>query len=234
MFVLAVREAIEQGIHPLRISKGSSGSYFCRNMEGKIVGVFKPRCEEPYGELNPKMVKFVHRNFFPCCFGRSCIIPNLGYVSEAAASYIDRRLGLGIVPVTEIVTLSSPAFHYSLKDRIQNRLLGTPLPEKTGSFQLFLDGYEDATSFFLKGTKIGAWAEESKKEFKYFFERLVILDYLIRNTDRGSDNWLIKTTTTPLNSASSASTLEDPDSLFETNRQRHIVCTHIAGIGKTY
>lgn len=26
------------------------------------------------------------------------------------------------------------------------------------------------------------------------FERLVILDYIIRNTDRGNDNWLIKYT----------------------------------------
>ena len=24
------------------------------------------------------------------------------------------------------------------------------------------------------------------------FERLVVLDYIIRNTDRGNDNWLIK------------------------------------------
>ena len=29
-------------------------------------------------------------------------------------------------------------------------------------------------------------------EFQHKFERLVILDYIIRNTDRGNDNWLIK------------------------------------------
>jgi hypothetical protein len=170
------------------------------------------------------MVKFFHRNFFPCCFGRSCIVPNLGYVSEAAASFLDRRLGLGIVPVTEIVSISSSAFHYSLIDRLQNRLFGVPLPEKTGSFQLFLDGYVDSTSLNEESIP-----EEAKKEFKHYFERLVILDYLIRNTDRGSDNWLIKCThlTSELKSASSTSTLEDPDSSFATRYH-----THVAAIGK--
>lgn len=30
------------------------------------------------------------------------------------------------------------------------------------------------------------------QKFQLQFERLVILDYIIRNTDRGNDNWLIK------------------------------------------
>jgi hypothetical protein len=47
--VHSVREAIARGIYPQRISQGSSGSYFCRNIEGDIVGVFKPKNEEPYG-----------------------------------------------------------------------------------------------------------------------------------------------------------------------------------------
>ncbi len=28
--------------------------------------------------------------------------------------------------------------------------------------------------------------------FQLLFEKLVVLDYIIRNTDRGNDNWLIK------------------------------------------
>ena len=31
-----------------------------------------------------------------------------------------------------------------------------------------------------------------ERQFQLQFERLVILDYIIRNTDRGNDNWLIK------------------------------------------
>ena len=85
--------AIEAGIYPTRIYQGSSGSYFVKNIEGKIIGVFKPKDEEPYGRLNPKWTKWMHRLCCPCCFGRSCLIPNQGYMSEAGASLVDDKLG---------------------------------------------------------------------------------------------------------------------------------------------
>lgn len=69
--VESVRVAIEQGVHPRMISQGSSGSYFARNADGKVVGVFKPKDEEPYAAGNPKWNKWIHRNLFPCCFGRA-------------------------------------------------------------------------------------------------------------------------------------------------------------------
>ncbi|EGF80759.1 hypothetical protein BATDEDRAFT_11231 [Batrachochytrium dendrobatidis JAM81] len=209
-----VQLAIHQGIYPTRISQGSSGSYFCRSSQGQIVGVFKPKNEEPYGNMNPKWTKWLHRNLFPCCFGRTCIVPNQGYVSEAAASYLDRRLGLNLVPRTEIVCLASPTFHYSFRDRWAYRIWGKPLPTKTGSFQLFLTGYKDATTFFRQGYEcmqslhemnesrssdnLGptlpphplGWTPKQQLQFQLSFERLVILDYLIRNTDRSSDNWM--------------------------------------------
>ncbi|TPX30436.1 hypothetical protein SmJEL517_g05998 [Synchytrium microbalum] len=250
-----VRLAIADGIQPLRIKQGSSGSYFCRNRQGDIVGVFKPKNEEPYGNLNPKWVKWLHKNLLPCCFGRSCLIPNLGYISEAAASYFDRRLALGVVPRTEVVALASPAFFYGPLDRRAYEKKGKSLPPKLGSFQIFLRGYKDATIFFREGydqvlktasqislpisaitdansnsvhsngsTTNGsnnvkrpmspirgydsfgslsssllrpqpnnsAWTEKTQREFQYGFERLVAIDYLIRNTDRGLDNWMVK------------------------------------------
>jgi phosphatidylinositol 4-kinase type 2 len=69
--VESVRVAIEQGVHPRMITQGSSGSYFAQNLEGKVVGVFKPKDEEPYAAGNPKWNKWIHRNLFPCCFGRA-------------------------------------------------------------------------------------------------------------------------------------------------------------------
>uniref|UniRef100_A0AC34GRI0 Phosphatidylinositol 4-kinase type 2 n=1 Tax=Panagrolaimus sp. ES5 TaxID=591445 RepID=A0AC34GRI0_9BILA len=68
--------AINHGIFPERIPQGSSGSYFVKNLRGEKIGVFKPKNEEPYGNLNPKWVKWLHKIFFPCCFGRSCLVPN--------------------------------------------------------------------------------------------------------------------------------------------------------------
>ena len=69
--IATVRLAIIQEVHPSMISQGSSGSYFARNPDGKIVGVFKPKDEEPYAAGNPKWNKWIHRNLFPCCFGRA-------------------------------------------------------------------------------------------------------------------------------------------------------------------
>ena len=53
--------AIEAGVYPTRIYQGSSGSYFVKNSEGKVIAVFKPKDEEPYGRLNPKWTKWMHR-----------------------------------------------------------------------------------------------------------------------------------------------------------------------------
>lgn len=69
--VESVRRAIHLEVHPSMISQGSSGSYFARDPDGKIVGVFKPKDEEPYAAGNPKWNKWIHRNLFPCFFGRA-------------------------------------------------------------------------------------------------------------------------------------------------------------------
>jgi hypothetical protein len=44
----------------------------------------------------------MHKLCCPCCFGRSCLIPNQGYLSEAGASVVDLKLGLNIVPTTKV------------------------------------------------------------------------------------------------------------------------------------
>lgn len=36
------------------------------------------------------------------------------------------------------------------------------------------------------------WTESLKQSFREELEKLVILDYIMRNTDRGLDNWMIK------------------------------------------
>lgn len=198
--------AIEEGVYPARISQGSSGSYFVFDSTGqRRIGVFKPKDEEPYGRLNPKWTKWMHKLCCPCCFGRSCLVPNQGYLSEASAYIVDKKLQLGVVPKTRVVKLYSKTFNYSAIDRAKARTKRNVserfpkvgkhfnrigLPPKVGSFQLFVENFEDA-SIWLRRFEEFPPETEVKKEFQDQFERLVILDYIIRNTDRGNDNWLI-------------------------------------------
>lgn len=238
--VESVQVAIEQGMHPKMITQGSSGSYFARNSEGKTVGVFKPKDEEPYAAGNPKWNKWIHRNLFPCFFGRACLIPNLSYVSEAAAYTLDCQLRTNLVPYTDIVHLSSKSFHYNWVARRNFYRKKKPFPSKPGSFQVFLQGFSDANIFLRQhpwpdqttgGLRAGEirrkkkwtdpcrtddvqseddeeesqipsedetqarkfyWTEALQQSFREELEKLVILDYIMRNTDRGLDNWMIK------------------------------------------
>jgi phosphatidylinositol 4-kinase type 2 len=158
---------------------------------------------------------------------------------------VDRRLKLNIVPCTEVVWISSPAFHYDYLDRraAQSQKGAKPLPDKVGSFQLFLNGFKDANLFMrdhpwplepsqveagskgrysswrrsspeslhshqedassvygsitgsANGTTSGLplsgysierpgfnWTPALQQQFKEQFEKMIILDYLIRNT----------------------------------------------------
>lgn len=244
--VESVKVAIELGVHPKMISQGSSGSYFARNSDGKVVGVFKPKDEEPYASRNPKWTKWLHRNLFPCFFGRACLIPNLSYVSEAAAYVLDTRLRTNLVPYTDIVYLASKSFFYDFWDRSNYYRKRKPLPAKVGSFQVFLKGFKDANIFLrdhpwpdqinsgfrpedaskrrkkpwtetcrpssavsdddadVRSEARSAatendtqeprftWTDTIKQAFREELEKLVVLDYIMRNTDRGLDNWMIK------------------------------------------
>jgi phosphatidylinositol 4-kinase type 2 len=56
---------------------------------------------------------------------------------------------------------------------------------------LFVDGYKDA-DYWLRRFEVEPLPSRMAQKFQLQFERLVVLDYIIRNTDRGNDNWLIK------------------------------------------
>ena len=54
-----------------------------------------------------------------------------------------------------------------------------------------MEGYKDA-DYHLRRFETVPLDPDTAADFQHKFERLVILDYIIRNTDRGNDNWLIK------------------------------------------
>ncbi|SCU90395.1 LANO_0D08592g1_1 [Lachancea nothofagi CBS 11611] len=199
-------EAItKHNIELQRIQAGSSGSYFAYGTAtaDTPLGVFKPKDEEPYGPLSPKWTKWAHRTFFPCFFGRSCLIPNLGYICESAASVMDELLGTNLVPHTEVVSLMSKNFYdkkrawFSTEPRYRHKI---------GSLQRFVEGYIGASEFLEEHPFPGVyrdrqvaqpedefhWNAQTLASFRFEIEKLVILDYMIRNTDRGLDNWMIK------------------------------------------
>ncbi|VDM95799.1 unnamed protein product [Thelazia callipaeda] len=184
-------KALHSHVYPVLIPSGSSGSYFVRSPEGRHIGVFKPKDEEPFAENNPKWPKFLQRFLCFCCYGRSCLIPLNGYLSEVAASLVDERLQLYIVPKTRIVKMASPTFFYPRRccsgvDEIR---------PKIGSFQVFVHGYAPAYDLVpgweFCGTSDPLTAVE-RKRFLLQFQKMCILDYVIRNTDRNMENWLIR------------------------------------------
>lgn len=275
--VESVRTAIDLGMHPKLISQGSSGSYFARNSGGKVVAVFKPKDEEPYANKNPKWTKWLHRNLLPFAFGRAMLIPNLSYVSEAAAYVLDSQLRTNLVPYTDVVSLSSKSFHYDYFERRAYYRKHKPLPGKLGSFQIFLKGYKGATDFFRehpwpdrhgnfevapKGKKkrrrwadhcrpgsepaeeVGSedesselpsseqsrtrqefWSDNLQQSFREELEKLVILDYVMRNTDRGTDNWMIRID----RQSEEAQLMIDPP-----KQNGNLDVTHTDGDGKGY
>lgn len=54
-----------------------------------------------------------------------------------------------------------------------------------------MEGYKDA-DYWIRRFESEPLADSIQKQFQFEFERLVVLDYIIRNTDRGNDNWLIR------------------------------------------
>lgn len=175
------------------------------------------------------------------------LIPNLSYVSEAAAYVLDLHLRTNLVPYTAVVNLSSKSFHYPYLARRAFYRKKKPFPAKPGSFQVFLKGFKDANVFLrenpwpdqywagFRGDSNGRrrkkktwtescrpstsgtvdleagqnddyesddetedgeerfrWTDGLKQSFREELEKLVILDYIMRNTDRGLDNWMVK------------------------------------------
>eukprot|EP01061_Rhynchopus_euleeides_P009338 TRINITY_DN18498_c0_g1_i1.p1 TRINITY_DN18498_c0_g1~~TRINITY_DN18498_c0_g1_i1.p1 ORF type:complete len:444 (+),score=122.14 TRINITY_DN18498_c0_g1_i1:166-1497(+) len=183
----SVRAAIEEGNKlPELVVAGSSGSYWVFDRTGKRVGIFKPKSEEPYGPANPKWGKWLHRVMCPCCFGRSCLLPNTGYLSEAAAFAMDVLLDLRVVPPTSIVHLAAKTFNYNAIERRLSRL-----PIKMGSLQLLVECNGDGRTVNPDSMK-----DDQRTALLDEFQRLVCLDYMTRNTDRGLDNWLTHTSNT--------------------------------------
>ena len=59
---------------------------------------------------------------------------------------------------------------------------------QVGSFQLFVEGYKDA-DYWLRRFEAEPLPENTNRQLLLQFERLVVLDYIIRNT--GEQLWVV-------------------------------------------
>lgn len=105
---------------------------------------------------------------------------------------VDQKLGLNIVPKTKCVRLVSETFNYPRIDRQKARIKKTikeripaarfnrmSLPPKVGSFQLYVNGYKDA-DYWIRRFEQEPLPKAIAEKFQFQFERLVVLDYIIR------------------------------------------------------
>lgn len=60
---------------------------------------------------------------------------------------------------------------------------------QVGSFQLFVEGYKDA-DYWLRRFEAEPLPENTNRQLLLQFERLVVLDYIIRNT--GEQLWVVR------------------------------------------
>jgi hypothetical protein len=130
-----------------------------------------------------------------------------GYVSEAAAYIVDKFFNLNVVPPTAVVGLASKVFNYSRLQRyearakqritsrfpnIQNRFnWSRAYKKKIGSFQTFVHGYMSPEEFHLR-YPIDTLTDSEKYQLTIEIQKMFVLDYIIRNTDRLNANYLIK------------------------------------------
>ena len=184
---------------------GSSGTYFIKDRQLNRIGVFKPKDEEPFAPLNPRWSKCFQRICCPCSFGRTCLLPNHGYLSEVGACIVDQLMQLNVVPKTKVVFLKSSGFYNASGRRIPFKVLLSLCNKmycihficdvifQRGSFQLYVDGSEDA-GVWLQRVANGEvqLSENENEQFTDLAHKMMVVDYIIRNTDRSDQNWLIR------------------------------------------
>ena len=145
--ILAIQEALDNGLQFELQEDCTGGTYFCLNLYGGVEGVFKPFDEEPYCDLNPKGLD---SSKFTSAVNRG-IRPGTSGLREVAAFYLDHNHDAG-VPETILTSLTtiSPFTSYcssssllpsslSIADSILTKNQSVVNLRKDGSLQLYIE-----------------------------------------------------------------------------------------------
>ncbi|KRY07859.1 Phosphatidylinositol 4-kinase type 2-beta [Trichinella patagoniensis] len=192
----SIEQAVSNGFFPVRLPGRSFGSYLVLDEEKNHVGIFKPKDEEEYATRNPSWMGYFQKMFRLRCPRRGCILANQAYLSEVGASIVDEYLDLKIVPKTKVAYLASPTFNYSSAEKRKaeqqrERISGVNLPDKVGSLQCVVEGFQPCTFWLKEFASKKLLDNKLQYELQLLFERVIILDYIIRNTNRTAENLLI-------------------------------------------
>ncbi|NRA90299.1 MAG: hypothetical protein HRU43_04145, partial [Simkaniaceae bacterium] len=158
-----IQEAREKGYGPIW-NKGCNGSRIYRDSTGKKIGIFKADTQSrSLIEIIKDVISYIfgirrQPGYLPMPENRFYA----SMISERASFLFDKAFGTHCIPETEIITVA-----------------GT-----RGSFQHFLESYEEAESCELP--------DGSNEKSLEIFQRFAILDFILGNLDRKLDNWMVK------------------------------------------
>lgn len=176
------------GIHLIRNHLGTSGSYRVRNLEGKVVAIFKPTRESPHGEHNPHFWIRIRNRIQKLFSFHRATDETKGAAAETFAYQASEILGFhNLVPKTTQLNFQSRSFQCS----------GT---HEQGSFQLFIpkahDGYTqmEIPSWMppILAKRLVPKEEEKTRSFvaEQSFHQFALLQCLIGNLDSNFGNML--------------------------------------------
>ncbi len=171
------------GVRTKKPKSGFSETYFIRDINGRIIGIFKTARGDSLSLKAP----------FILIRWRNKILSKIGYrhslykhvtgnchIAEVASYEIDESIGTHVVPPTAIVSLAP-------KSKKSN--------PKMGSLQIFIPDVISAKDFLgvnkrYKPAKIFTNEDEPQLADE-LFEKLIINDVVCGNLDRHAENWLI-------------------------------------------
>ncbi|KRZ67672.1 Phosphatidylinositol 4-kinase type 2-beta, partial [Trichinella papuae] len=194
---ISIEEAVKNGLYPTRIPACSYGSYLVSDEDANSVAIFNPKDEEKYAIRNPSWKAYFQKMFYLCRPGRGFLLANQRYLSEVGASIVDEYLNLKVVPKTKVAYLASPTFCYSSKVKRKAKTLmentsDVKLPNKVGSLQCLVEGFKPSKFWLKQFASKQPLSDELQYELKLQFERVVVMDYMIRNMNRTAENLLIR------------------------------------------
>jgi len=184
--VLDALLATNLGVRATKPNSGNSQSYFIRDINKNIIGIFKPAegnslsLDAPFAPIRWRNKIFIKIDFGGSLFKH---IANYCHVAEIASYEMDENIKTYVVPPTAIVNLNPERWNKNQK-------------YQKGSLQVFVKDVVEAKKF-LKVNKVYKPIKTFNKEnmpqlADELFDKLVINDVISGNFDRHSENWLVQ------------------------------------------